>query len=131
MGNFKYLLGGAIAALGFASVAAAQAQVVSITVSDGHSTSSPWTGESGVEDASPSGAGAALFSYSEPLDRVNNDPNLVSAHRGSEANGSPSSAIFGLELPETPTWAMFALGIAGLGFAAFRSPRKRDVSLFS
>ena len=39
--------------------------------------------------------------------------------------------IDGPAVPEPSTWAMIALGFAGLGFAAFRRSRKGDISIVS
>jgi len=121
MGKFKYLLGGAIAVLGMAT---AQARVV--TFSNGNVDATPWTSVDGAADPNPSGAAMASFTYNDAIDSANG----AGGRRDEiEANGSPS--VFGLELPEDSTWAMMGLGFAALGFAAFRSPRKREISTFS
>jgi hypothetical protein len=120
MGKFKYLL--AIAVLGMASFATAQARVV--TFSDGNVDATPWT--SVDADPNPSDAAMASFTYSDAIDSANG-----AGGRRDEIEENGSSSVFGLELPEVSTWAMMGLGFAALGFAAFRSPRKREISTFS
>ena len=48
----------------------------------------------------------------------------------SDGNGNyPVQTTGGLTLaavPEAPTWAMLAAGFAGLGYAAFHRPRRRE-----
>ena len=47
-----------------------------------------------------------------------------------EGNGSPSDLILSTTaVPEPATWAMMLTGFAGLGFAAFRRPRKTSVAI--
>jgi hypothetical protein len=131
MGNSKYFLGGVIAALGMAWIATAQAGVVTFTDWGGHGAPSSWTAVNGVEGPIPSGAAVALFNRDDATDGANSDPNGGRRIDDVEANGSKPDFIFGLEVPEVPTWVMMGLGFVGLGFAAFRSPRKREISPFS
>ncbi len=129
MGNLKYLLGAAIATLGIISIAAARAEVVTVTAWGGHGHFSPETGANRAEDPSPGGGAVASFTYSGPIASANRG----GGHNidGADANRLPTERVFGVELPEVSTWVMIGLGFAGLGFAAFRSPRKRRADLFS
>jgi hypothetical protein len=47
------------------------------------------------------------------------------------AGGDAGTATLTTSVPEASTWAMMALGFAGLGFAAFRRLRKGDISMVS
>ena len=108
MGNLKGILSGAIATIGILSSAPAYAEVVTVTSGSGHGHLVPWT-------------------YNIPIDWVKNEPDAAGVYKihATEANPPRSDHILGVELPEIPTWVMLGLGFAGLGFAAFRSPRKR------
>jgi hypothetical protein len=113
MGNLKAFLGGAIATVGVVSIAPAYAEVVTVSAGSGH--------------------GHFLSrSYSVPVEWVNGGSKAAGAYdaRAADANPPPSDRIFGVELPELPTWAMVGLGFAALGFAASRS-RRRPRDLFS
>jgi hypothetical protein len=130
MGNLKHLLGGAIATVGLVSIAAAHAEVVTVMARAGHDHFSIGTSVDRAKDPNPGGVAPASFARNGPIEWVKNDPNRAGAHGidGDETNRPPSDRILGVELPEVPTWVMIALGFAGLGFAAFRSPRKpRDL----
>ncbi len=110
MGNLKGLLGAACATMAVVSIAPAYAEVVTV----------------------PAGSGHGHFlsrSYSVPVKWVNSGSKAADAH-AADVNRPPSDRIFGVELPEVPTWAMVGLGFAALGFAASRS-RRRPRDLFS
>lgn len=110
MGTLRGVLGAVIATIGILSVAPAYAEVVTVTFGSGHVHFAPWT-------------------YNVPIEWVNSGPSAAGAYEVNAAEASASrpqpDRIFGVELPEVPTWVMLGLGFAGLGFAAFRSPRKR------
>ena len=113
MGNLKNLLSGATATIGLVAVVPACAEVVTV----------------------PAGSGHGQFlsrSYSVPVEWVNGGSKAAGAYdaRAGDENRPPSNRIFGVELPELPTWAMVGLGFAALGFAASRS-RRRPRDLFS
>jgi hypothetical protein len=113
MGYLKGFLGGVIATIGIVSLAPAYAEVVTV----------------------PAGSGHGHFlsrSYSVPVEWVNSGSKAAGAYdaRVADANLPPSGRIFGVELPEVPTWAMVGLGFAALGFAASRS-RRRPRDIFS
>jgi hypothetical protein len=101
MGKLKYLLSGAIGALGIASIGAAQADVVSLTVWGGNTTN--------TADLTPNNSGA---------DRGAANPvrtNMPTA-TFNWTNATPGILV----------------GLASLGFAVSRPPRKRrPVALFS
>jgi hypothetical protein len=111
MGNLKALLGGAIATVGIVSIAPASAEVVTVPAGSGHVLSR---------------------SYSVPVEWVNGRSKAAGGYgaRPADTNRPTSDRIFGVELPEVPTWAMVGLGFAALGFAASRS-RRRPRDLFS
>jgi hypothetical protein len=48
-----------------------------------------------------------------------------------DAAFTESGLVDGPAVPEPGTWAMMALGFAGLGFTAFRRSRKGDISIVS
>jgi hypothetical protein len=108
MGNLRGLLGGAIATIGLVSIAPAFAAVITVPAGSGPGHFAPWT-------------------YNVPVEWVSSDPNASDAYglHDPDANRLQSDRIFGVAVPEVPTWVMLGLGFAGLGFAAFRSPRPR------
>ncbi len=128
MGKFKSLFGGAIAALGIAWIAAAEAEVVAVPIPGGQGYHSLI----GVEAPSPSMAAGVTFAFNDPIPSANRNPNSAAAPDISNVDANrPANMLFGIELPQVSTWMMIALGFVGLGFAAFHSPRKRQADLFS
>ena len=103
MGKLKYLLSGAIGALGIASIGAAQADVVSVTVWGG------WHNSTNTADLTPNTSGA----YKEAANPVRTNM---------------PTATFNWTNP-TPG---VLVGLASLAFVVSRPPRKRrPVALFS
>jgi hypothetical protein len=47
------------------------------------------------------------------------------------ASGATAGGVTTLTVPETSTWAMMALGFAGVGYAGFRRAKKTTVSAFA
>jgi len=103
MGKLKYLLSGAIGAWGIASIGAAQADVVSLTVWGG------WDNTTNTADLTPNNSGA--YKGAANLVRTN-----MPTATFNWTNATPGILV----------------GLASLGFAVSRPPRKRrPVALFS
>jgi hypothetical protein len=103
--------------------------VINSTVNDGNNVqNADWLQVEGVTNTFQAYEGATLSGALNGI--IVGDPSFIphnfALDPGQEANGFLGGATG--SVPEPSTWAMMALGFAGLGFAGFRRARKHAIA---